>query len=294
MKENELISAKVIEHTLSPTDAELVTIELTCPKFLDAEFEKHRQISSNSSSSRAIPFNRTLSADIFLPADIRKDERGMQGYKTFDDIDTLTIKAMLLEIYDFSKDRLRDITKMFNPHKQHLNRYLEPFTIQRKIATANIEWWDYFIMLRASTDADPAIQDLAIKIKNSIASAKPIKKVWHIPYVEGSEYKLDIKYQLIHSVARCARVSYNNFDGKRSSLEQDEKLFNFLTEAMHLTPFEHQAMSIAKPYLLDHMKDNTTFNQIFKDTPNGVTHIDEYGNFYSGNFRGFSQYRKMM
>ena len=288
MKDNDLISAKVIEFTESPLGDKLITLELTAPKFLDAEFEKHRMTSSNSSSSRAIPFNRSLDTDIFLPIDIRKNERGMQGYSTFDEIDSITIRAMFLEIYDYTINRLKDINKIFNPHKQHLNRYLEPFTIQRKIATANIEWWDYFLMLRKGTDADPAIQDLAVKIEDAIDSAKPKFSTWHMPYVEAEECKLDIEDQLAHSVARCARVSYNNFNGTKSTLEQDKKLYKFLIEAYHLTPFEHQAIIM----LEININSYEDFYTAIANIPKGITHVDIDGYYHSGNFKGFIQNRQ--
>jgi len=46
------------------------------------------------------------------------------------------------------------------------------------------------------------------------------------------------------SVARCARVSYESFEtGKRSTIEEDLKLFDRLVGAqpLHASPAEHQA-----------------------------------------------------
>lgn len=289
--DNELISAKVIAYTETPFGDKLITLETTSPKFLDAEVEKHRMLSTNSSSSRAIPFERTLGADIYLPSDIRKNERGMQGYEKLDEIDTLTFKAIVLEMNDFIVSRVKDLRDLFEPHKQHLNRYLEPWTIQRKVMTGNIEWFEYFIMLRSATDADPAIQDLARKMQVAITSAKLTNSTWHMPYVTDMEKDLhNIEEQLVHSVARCARVSYNNFDGKVSSLEQDEKLHKFLTQSMHLTPFEHQAR------MMDEIQINPVedFYSASKNLPQGITHIDMDGYYHSGNFKGFTQYRQQI
>lgn len=289
--DNQLISAKVIAYTESPFGDKLITIETTSPKFLDAEVEKHRMLSTNSSSSRAIPFKRTLDADIFFPYDIRKDEKGMQGYETLDEIDLLTFQAIAFEMYDFTVGRVKDMKDLFNVHKQHLNRYMEPWTVQRKVMTGNIEWFDYFIMLRSATDADPNIQDLSRKIDAAITSAKPTFSTWHMPYVTDMEKGLhSIKEQLIHSTARCARVSYNNFDGIKSSAEQDEKLFKFLFESRHLTPFEHQAKR------MDEIQINPIedFYTAISNVPKGVTHVDFGGYYYSGNFKGFLQHRQII
>ena len=54
------ISAKIILDSVS-NNIRLTTMQLKAPKFLDAEFEKHRMLSSNSSSDRAIPLEKMLS-----------------------------------------------------------------------------------------------------------------------------------------------------------------------------------------------------------------------------------------
>lgn len=45
--------------------------------------------------------------------------------------------------------------------------------------------------------------------------------------------------------ARCARTSYNNHDGTRTSLERDLDLANWLRQNRHMSPFEHQACAAA-------------------------------------------------
>ena len=50
-----MIEAKIILDSISTHGIRLTTIQTKAPKFLDAEFEKHRMISSNSSSDRALP-----------------------------------------------------------------------------------------------------------------------------------------------------------------------------------------------------------------------------------------------
>lgn len=46
------------------------------------------------------------------------------------------------------------------------------------------------------------------------------------------------------SVARCARTSYMTFDGKRSEVPDDLRLYNQLAgaEPIHASPLEHQAI----------------------------------------------------
>ena len=90
---------------------------------------------------------------------------------------------------------------------------------------------------------------------------------WHLPFVaESEETSQGITDLLMVSVARCARVSYMNHEGRRSTLEEDLKLFQRLVaeEPKHASPAEHQA------------------------TP--LDYVDEP----SGNFLGWGQHRKLI
>jgi hypothetical protein len=66
---------------------------------------------------------------------------------------------------------------------------------------------------------------------------------YHLPYVSPEEIASRTKYACMKiSVARCARVSYLNHDGKRdvqSEFELFERLLN--ADPPHLSPFEHVA-----------------------------------------------------
>ena len=75
------IGAKVLAHSVNYANEnhQLITIQTIAPYFLDAEIEKHRMISSNSSSNRAIPITKTTTADYFIPEDVRFNQKGMQG-----------------------------------------------------------------------------------------------------------------------------------------------------------------------------------------------------------------------
>lgn len=68
------------------------------------------------------------------------------------------------------------------------------------------------------------------------------------------------------SVARCARVSFLNHEGRKPSQEEDLKLYDRLlaNQPIHASPAEHQATPL-------YAKDGG-----------------------SGNFKGWLQYRKMI
>ena len=78
------------------------------------------------------------------------------------------------------------------------------------------------------------------------------------------------------ATARCARVSYLNFEGK-DDYEADIKLYDRLLAMKHLSPFEHCARAMSKEEYL-----GGDLHYVKGDPSHG----------WSGNFRGFVQLRK--
>lgn len=101
---------------------------------------------------------------------------------------------------------------------------------------------------------------------------------WHVPFggvIQTIEEYNKLKetygetFAIKASTARCARVSYTvvGAEGKEHSYEDDIKLHDSLLKSRHMSPFEHCA----------------------RCTQEGLLE-----NGFSGNFRGWEQYRKMV
>lgn len=168
-------------------------------------------------------------------------------------------------------------------HKQIVNRILEPWFHIRVILSGTE--FENFFALRAHNDAQPEFRVLAEKMLKNYNSSTPknlTEGEWHIPFgdkIDEKRLKNQIAFDTIKghdsvrnellneakmkiAVARCARVSYHNFEGKddyQADIKLCDRLFGSIPR--HLSPTEHVAMSM-------------------NDT-----------NYY-GNFCGFKQYRK--
>lgn len=109
---------------------------------------------------------------------------------------------------------------------------------------------------------------------------------WHIPFfdneyseltkvidLEQTQGKTPQQVAIMIATARCARVSYTivGEKGKEPNYENDIKLHDRLAESGHWSPFEHCAR--ASNYRLQELK--------------------YFVGGFSGNFKGFVQYRKM-
>lgn len=169
---------------------------------------------------------------------------------------------------DYSRESKEIAEDYLNIHKQHVNRYLEPYMWHTVVVTAT-EWgnWD---ALRISPDAQPEIDAIARMIAYLRAQHKPTplkEGEWHLPLIQDDELAevyTDIEKWKKVSVGRCARVSYETHDGKRDT-SKDVALAEDLLAHGHMSPWEH----IATPQVKG-----------------------KWDNSLAGNFNGWIQLRK--
>ena len=116
-------------------------------------------------------------------------------------------------------------------------------------------------------------------------SKRPTAAFWN----ELEDYEKD-SWNIKIATAKCARVSYTTVGSKnKSSHTADIELYNKLLESGHMSPFEHcaKAMDTQEYELSVNGKLEWTGGQYDKPLPTEGTEG------WSGNFRGFIQYRKM-
>lgn len=278
MSEKTKINAKIIADSLNvATKDRLTSFIVEFPRFILAEFNTHRMLSKNGASSRAIPLVKAIERvqnDPFIPEYIGKNQPGMQANEELQGVDREEFIRIWLESRDLAVQQAKKF-EVLGAHKQLSSRILEPFLWMRMIVSGT-EWQNFFA-LRAHTDAQPEFKQLAYCILEEYNKSEPQKlKIndWHVPFGESfdEERLLNVYYKTGDafgveelkrkiSVARCARVSLWNFEGK-DDYEADIKLCDKLFGAIprHLSPTEHVAQAT-----------NTGF---------------------IGNFKGFTQMRK--
>lgn len=147
-----MIKAKIVADSLSPQGDRLTSVLCTFPRIILAEVNTHRMLSKNTSSSRAIPFNKMVEAiktNPFIPIAWQKHHSGMQGtdyFKNHEDYD-LGITNQWLE----ARDKAIYQAKLLNSQgvtKQLCNRLLEPFMWTTMLITGSKEGWNNFFELR--------------------------------------------------------------------------------------------------------------------------------------------------
>ena len=144
------IHAEIVGHSLSPQGDELISVLCTFPRIILAEVNTHRMLSKNTSSSRAIPFNKMVEAvqeNPFIPIAWQKDHKGMQGTEYLADRKHENAVYEWLKARDYAVKQAR----MMNNDgvtKQLCNRLLEPFMWTTMLITGSKEGWENFFSLR--------------------------------------------------------------------------------------------------------------------------------------------------
>lgn len=294
---------------------------LKYPRAIHAELMTHRLFSRNAASSRAIPYKKMVEKvrkDPFIPVQFQKDHSGMQGSEYITGWKLKLVRSLWILGSKFAILSSLMLSKA-NVTKQLANRMLEPFIWYTVLVTATE--YDNFFELRCpkyktsagvfktkvdaviehvehglgmdlptsdldwllcnKSGAEIHIQELAERMYDEMRDSDPTKLKpgeWHIPF-DNHEEKLETRLKV--AVARCARLSYETFDGE-ISVDKDLKLFDMLAANKHMSPFEHCARAMS-PYEQTRFSHSTIIND---------RQWGELG--WCRNFKGFIPYRFLM
>lgn len=242
-----MITAKIIADSINSSGNRLITYVCTYPRYIHSELGTHRAFSRNSASSRAIPVWKMLNAvynEPVIPIHWGQNCKGMQAKGELPN----HRKWIAEKIWRFAS--LTQITSAWilsklGVHKQVTNRLIEPFAHITTIITAS-EWGNFF-NLRAHPDAQPEFQELAYKMLDAYLASTPKKLEdyeWHLPFADQYMSEgLSVEELVKIVTARCARVSYLNFEGNIDH-KKDYDLHDDLLRSGHMSPFEHAAMTL--------------------------------------------------
>lgn len=242
--------AKVILASSGAHGATITTMQLRYWRAIHAEFMTHRVFSRNASSSRAIPVKKMLAQvwnDPAGPVHWGTNQPGMQARAELTGW-RLGVAKGLWKWAGRAAVAFAWTAMKLGGHKQWVNRLLESWQYISVVVTATD--WDNFFALRDHPDAQPEIRELAQAMWKAMLEA-PVQQLkpgeWHIPYdIDWGGDNGTLMSCLEHSVACCARTSYNNHDGTNTTPTKDKELHNDLKDAEppHMSPFEHQAMAM--------------------------------------------------
>lgn len=278
---------ELIAASENPEGQRLLTFRCCVPRIILAELNTHRVLSRNAASSRAIPTRLLIERVMTNPyiPDWTARSAGMSGDIITDletvnrlDADYLHARnetvASVIQICTggvrYHADAIPELEPEFiaslldsaksAPHKQDINRLLEPFLFMEWIVSGTD--WSNFFFQRVHKDAHPAIQKIAYRM--ACLTLKPNSNLtdvlrrldwgdWHLPFItdyEWHSYGSDSVLLAQVSAARCGRVSFAKEGTRNSDISDDFHWFGKhvlanleLGEPPHVSPAEHPAQA---------------------------------------------------
>ena len=227
--------------------------------FASCERNTTEDISKNSASSRAIPYEKMakkIKDDPYVP-DWTLNRKGMQGLSTDDQELISKANRIWLNMRDYCLQGTSELHAL-GVHKQDVNRPLETWAGVTQVVTSSR--WDNYFALRCHEAAHPALRKIARMMYLARKASTPRRLEagqWHLPFVPLDEQMTlrwapspqemarkqypELPDLIKHSAARCAWVSYENHD-KDGSPEAMLKTWDrlFAEVPVHASPVEHQ------------------------------------------------------
>lgn len=294
------IVVRMIKDSISSSGIRLRTFELEYQRMFHSETMTHRMLSKNSSSTRAIPVARAIQIveeKTAKPIHWGSNNPGMQSNTELTGAQKEAAEATWTAMRDsvISFVKILSDKDGINGHKQWAGRALETFSFIKVVLTGTelVNLWH----LRDHKDAQPEFHELA-KLMQQVSNMSTPTLLhpgeWHLPYVDlidgkyfvGSE-QVSLEVARKVSASCAAQCSYRKLD---DSIEKAEKVFDMLHvgddsgQPAHASPLEHQATPMD-----DYSK---SFNP---DTwQRGITHVRRDGSLWSGNLRGWVQFRQLI
>lgn len=303
------IKATVICDSISESGVRLTTFECEYPRIVHSELLTHGMLARNSASSRAIPAAKMAEQLTARPVRFGKNVSGMQDGGEY--VALINNSYTLEEWWQLAKLSAVKFSQGFAEagyHKQVFNRLTEPFQMMKTIITATE--WNNFFWLRNHEAADPTLHELARCMFEAREQSVPVALKageWHLPYVAwlrmdgqyyykdacGAHVKCSLDDLIQMSCARCAAVSYRNID---YTLEKCREVHARLIgdERKHASAMEHQATPMQRYYEAYYYRDSVNIPECSSSWESGITHMDRDLNLWSGKFKSWIQYRKLI
>lgn len=219
-----MFEARIIKDSIC-NGQRLTTMQVTHPRIVHAEFNTHCMFARNASSSRAIPFKKTVARvleDPFIPEHWGVNQFGMQALEELQGAKRELAIAKWLEARDAAvaiasemaadkclhcqgsgQIRYTDRGSAsdcdhcggdglgLNVHKQIVNRLTEPWSWITVCVTGDAGAWSNYFALRCHPDAQPDIQKQAYMAQKEYFESTPEELQsgeWHTPYIRPDEY----------------------------------------------------------------------------------------------------------
>lgn len=243
MKNN--IKAEIIAHSKrAGTGEEIITYKLTFPRIILSEINTYKQIEKNTSSSRAIPFEKIVEVvekEPFIPLAWMREHKGMQGKEYLTDPKQIEEKTNIWLLardaaVDISKELVGNIVNVIydgetavnneeisntSLSKNYGNRILEPFMWVTQLCTGTRESFEHLFEQRCP------IYEVPYYITDPVEDDKKIQRTL------GGCSKKDIINHIKENKLDTDVLSWDDIEWLKHNKGQAEIHFMDLAEKMY-------------------------------------------------------------
>nr|DAX62446.1 MAG TPA: Thymidylate synthase complementing protein [Caudoviricetes sp.] len=210
--ETNKISAKIVAHSIREgSGEELISYELVYPRIILAEVNTHKMLSKNTSSSRAIPFEKMveiIEKDPFIPIAWQKHHKGMQGVEYFENtLKQIEKDALWLKGRDAAVKSAKDLYEA-GVTKQLCNRILEPYMWVKQLITGTREGFENLFELRCPKYKIQEISEAYKSKKEAIENHD---------YLDGEDYMWWLKHNTGQAEIHFMDLAEKMYDALRES-----------------------------------------------------------------------------
>lgn len=220
---------KLLARSVNPDGQSLTTFRVKYPTVVHNQMLRHRMLSRNVKSMRAVGTGSMLQEVRDDPAwmELTEEKKGMVG----DALDPQTRVAARYEIEKLQIAALACVQNLMElgVHKQNANRYLLPWAWTHEIVTGMDDAWEDFFRLRCADDAQAEVRTIALMMRNLSRHSPPTPVPWG-----GLHCPLDPDPWV--NAGMAAVVSY---DRDRGDSEKMRKLARRCMHNGHWSVFEH-------------------------------------------------------
>jgi thymidylate synthase ThyX len=241
--------------SVSSAGSRLSTFELTMSVACLGQITKHRSLSINAESARAVPTRVAMQQVLenpWVPRSWPQNGKGMQPPGPIEDRYVPGVEAMWRQA---ARDAVRSAGDLleFGVHKEVVNRVLAPFRRIKVVVSGTGNVWPNFFALRCAPEAQEEIRDLAQEMRGLLEASTPEERVEHLPFLSTADWdeartwsplKRPMASLRLVSAYRAARVSYGRTGASGLTLEEEAAKGQALADAGHWSALEHTATAI--------------------------------------------------
>lgn len=210
--ETNKISAKIVAHSIREgSGEELISYELVYPRIILAEVNTHKMLSKNTSSSRAIPFEKMveiIEKDPFIPIAWQKHHKGMQGVEYFESpLEQVIRDTIWLNGRDVAVKSAKDLYGL-GVTKQLCNRILESYMWVKQLVTGTKEGFENLFELRCPKYKIQGISEVYKSKKEAIENHD---------YLDGEDYMWWLKHNTGQAEIHFMDLAEKMYDALKES-----------------------------------------------------------------------------